>query len=63
LDERDYGWALVSGPTRDYFWILARRPDLPEPLRAELVARARALGFPVQDLILVRHGGSDCPPG
>lgn len=63
LDERDYGWALVSGPSRDYLWILARSPDLPEPVRAELVARAGALGFPVAQLIAVRHGGSPCPPG
>lgn len=63
LDERDYGWALVSGPTRDYLWVLARRPDLPDAVRTQIVARARALGFPVQDLILVRHGGSACPRG
>lgn len=63
LDERDYGWALVSGPSRDYLWILARRPDLPEPVRAELVARAGALGFPVAQLIAVRHDASTCPPG
>jgi apolipoprotein D and lipocalin family protein len=62
LDERDYGWALVSGPSRDYLWILARSPDLPEAVRADLVARAGALGFPVAQLIMVRHGGSVCPP-
>lgn len=63
LDERDYGWALVSGPSRDYLWILARRSDLPDPVRADLVERARALGFPVEQLIQVRHGGSLCPAG
>ena len=62
LDERDYGWALVSGPSRDYLWILARSPELPETVRTDLVARARALGFPVDQLIAVRHGGSACPP-
>jgi apolipoprotein D and lipocalin family protein len=63
LDTRDYGWALVSGPSRDYLWILARSPDLPEPVRGDLVARARALGFPVEQLIAVRHDASACPPG
>lgn len=62
LDERDYGWALVSGPSRDYLWILARSPEVPEAVRIDLVARARALGFPVDQLIAVRHGGSTCPP-
>jgi len=28
LDQQDYGWALISGPSRSYLWILARRPDL-----------------------------------
>ena len=27
LDQRDYDWALVSGPSWDYFRILARRKD------------------------------------
>ena len=62
LDEEAYRWALVSGPSRDYLWILARSPDLPAPVRADLVARARALGFPVEQLIAVRHDASACPP-
>ena len=28
LDQEDYAWAVVSGPSTDYLWILARRPDL-----------------------------------
>lgn len=60
----DYGWAMISGPTRDYLWILARRPDLAPDIRNRLVARARALGFAVDELILVEHGRPACtPPG
>lgn len=62
LDRRDYAWALVSGPTRSYLWILARRPDLPPDTRARLVDEARRLGFPVDGLILVDHAPSPCPP-
>ena len=62
LDRQDYGWALISGPTRGYLWILARRPDLDPAIRERLVARARTLGFPVDELILVDHRPPACTP-
>lgn len=54
LDD-DYQWSLVAGPSRDYLWILARSPELPEDTVAELVALARALDFPTEELIFVNH--------
>ncbi len=63
LDQQDYGWALISGPSRSYLWILARQPDLSADIRNRLVDRARGLGFPVDDLILVDHAKPDCGPG
>lgn len=63
LDPQDYGWALVSGPSRNYLWILARQPDLPPDIRDRLVETARGLGFPVDELILVDHAMEmSCPP-
>ena len=62
LDQQDYGYAVVSGPSHGYLWILARRPDLPVEIRNDLVTKARRLGFPVDDLILVDHGKPDCAP-
>jgi apolipoprotein D and lipocalin family protein len=62
LDQRNYGYALVAGPSHDYFWILARRPDLPAEIRNDLVAEARDRGFPVDDLILVDHSKQSCNP-
>jgi apolipoprotein D and lipocalin family protein len=62
LDQQDYSWALISGPSRSYLWILARQPDLPPEIRNRLVDQARDLGFPVDDLILVDHGKPDCAP-
>lgn len=49
----DYRFAMVSGPTRDYLWILARTPSLAAPLLQRLVDQAAALGFPVGSLIYV----------
>jgi len=63
LDEKNYQWAAVSGPSRSYLWILARSPDLAPEIRARLVDKARDLGFPVDDLILVDHGKPECKSG
>lgn len=63
LDEANYGWAAVSGPSHSYLWILARQPDLAPDIRKGLVEKARGLGFPVDDLIRVDHGKPDCIPG
>lgn len=60
LDQQAYEWALVSGPSRGYLWILARRPDLDPTTVRKLVAEARSLGFPVDGLIRVDHGSSAC---
>ena len=51
----DYQLARVSGPTRSYLWILARRPDPPREAVDRLVERARELGFATDTLIYVKH--------
>jgi len=55
LDRKAYRYALVSGPNRQYLWLLAREPHLPEDVVKKLTDRARALGFPVNQLIFVEH--------
>lgn len=55
----DYGHAVVCGPSRNYFWILAREPSLPPQTLAGLLEKARAWGFAVDELILVPQ---DSPP-
>jgi len=49
----DYRWSLVTGPNRDYLWLLARSPMLDPALRQGLVERAAAAGFDTEQLILV----------
>ncbi|MGD9889419.1 MAG: lipocalin family protein [Halothiobacillaceae bacterium] len=51
--DKDYRWALVVGPNRDYFWILTRERILPDETRVELVAKAEALGIDTSKLIWV----------
>lgn len=52
----DYRWALVSGPTRDYFWILARQPTLSPELSNELLAKARDAGFDTSAIVFPEAG-------
>ena len=56
----DYETAVVSGPTRDYLWLLARSPEVDTATRARLVAAAEAAGFDTDALIFVGHGTPAC---
>ncbi len=62
LDRDNYSYALVAGPSKEYLWLLARDPELDPALEARLIEDARALGFPVENLINVTHdeGVQDC---
>lgn len=51
----DYRYALISGPDRDYLWILARNASLPEQDLKFLVAEAKRMGFATEQLIYVHH--------
>lgn len=55
LDRDSYQYALVSGPDKSYFWILARKPEMDKELKERLVANAAARGFDMSGLIFVRH--------
>jgi len=59
LDERDYRWSLVVGPSRDYLWILSRERELPPVLRQRLLDQARDLGFDTSRLIWVDQDRPD----
>lgn len=55
LDKDGYQYALIAGPDRDYLWVLARAPSLNPAILSKLVAKARGLGFPTDELIYVEH--------
>lgn len=52
LDE-EYRYALVSGPNREYLWILSRTPQIPDSVKQAYLAKARSLDFPVDKLLWV----------
>lgn len=58
LDKKHYHYALISGPDKNYFWILAREPQLDSELLQRLIAQAKSLGFATEKLIIVDHSGA-----
>lgn len=55
LDREHYRYAMVTGPTRSYLWILSRTPELDQAIIAELIEKAENLGFAVDELIFVEQ--------
>ncbi len=52
LDTTNYQYALISGPDKSYFWLLARTPNIDDDLKKTLIAKAASLGFDTTKLIL-----------
>ncbi|MFW5851445.1 MAG: lipocalin family protein [Bacteroidota bacterium] len=51
----DYQYALVTGKSLDYLWILSRTPSLPDSVKQEYLSIAQKIGFKTKDLIWVEH--------
>lgn len=59
LDQINYRWAMVVGPSRQYVWILARDKQISAEVRAQLLEQARALDIDTRQLIWVSQSRSD----
>lgn len=55
LDKDNYQWALVTGPSFNYLWILSRQPELDAVIYQQLINTARDAGFATDELIVVEH--------
>ena len=55
LDHAAYQWALVSGDSPKYLWLLARTPQIPDDLKQQLLEKAKAAGYDTSKLIFVDH--------
>ena len=51
LDEKDYQYAVISGPNKSYLWLLARKPEIAPELKNRLIAQAADLGFDTAKLV------------
>ena len=47
----NYKYVMVGEPSREYLWILARTPDLPEIVLKNLLIKAEELGFDTEKLL------------
>lgn len=59
LDKEGYRYAMVTGPSRSYLWILARDKQLDEEILADLIAKAKQWGFDTEKLIYVAQNRPD----
>ena len=59
LDQEDYSYAMVTGPSRSYLWILSRDMTLESVILQELVRKAKQWGFETDKLIYVDHNLSE----
>jgi apolipoprotein D and lipocalin family protein len=57
--DAEYTRAYVAGDDRSYLWFLARTPTVSDEQKQAFVTQARALGFPVEELIFVDQGLGD----
>ncbi|WP_207099441.1 lipocalin family protein [Paracoccus shandongensis] len=57
----DYSVSLVGTPDRRHLWLLARRHDLPQAVRDDYLATARAQGFDLSALITPAQSGTVVP--
>jgi apolipoprotein D and lipocalin family protein len=48
---KEYEYAVVSVPSRQYLWILSRTPTMPDAVYARILDRLRAQGFDTRGLI------------
>lgn len=53
LDKTRYEYAMICGPDKSYLWILSRTPQLSFPVKAQLIAKAKELGFDTDKFIYV----------
>jgi apolipoprotein D and lipocalin family protein len=48
--ESDYSATIVGRSKRDYVWIMARTPSIPDAEYKQMVARVVALGYSIEKL-------------
>lgn len=60
--DRDYRYAMLTGPSRAYLWILAREDHLPEDVLQGLLHQAQVWGFNTDKLVRVSHAPPEATP-
>lgn len=53
LDKENYQYAFVTGPSKEYLWLLSRTPTVSDELLERFVDKADNLGYDTGELIFV----------
>jgi apolipoprotein D and lipocalin family protein len=51
----DYKYALITGSSTKYLWILSREKTIPDDVKQNYLAAAESLGYDTRKLIRVEH--------
>lgn len=61
LDQKNYSYAMVTGPKPNFFWILSRDKKLDPTVMQQLIQKAKAMGFKLEKLIYVDQNDASVP--
>ena len=53
MDEKNYSWAMATGPSTRYLWILSRKKTLEDPIIQDLIRKAIGMGFKLDKMVHV----------
>ena len=53
--DKQYRYALIAGDNLSYLWILSREKTIPETVKNEYLAKAKALGYDIDKLIWTKQ--------
>ncbi|MDP9077279.1 MAG: lipocalin family protein [Bacteroidota bacterium] len=54
----DYSWVVVGHPDHRFLFIMSRKPEMDKSLHDELVAKCKAMGYPVENLVSQQFPGA-----
>jgi apolipoprotein D and lipocalin family protein len=55
LDTVSYQYAFISGPNKDYLWLLARTPTVKPEVINQFISMSKSIGFDTSALIFVNQ--------
>ena len=55
LDKENYQYAFISGPDKDYLWLLSRTPSVKPEIMEKFISMSKERGFNTSQLIVVEH--------
>lgn len=54
----DYSYVVVGHPDHKFLFIMSRKPTMSKNTYDDLVAKCKAMGYPVEKLVWQKHGGA-----